>query len=175
MIRIALTTALGLIGGYVDVICFVRFGVFAATMTGNLVFIGRSLLFFFVDCPKTDADSVRSLCLHSTEEEAAYRFTVLFSHLFGVFAMVMMQRCVPPRRAVSLAAPGLALLVILADLLPAALWYSGTGSAPTSIAKQWSICFVALGLGATHYVASPVSDESFLAAPAFAATVCLAA
>eukprot|EP00320_Phaeocystis_rex_P006958 CAMPEP_0119058546 /NCGR_PEP_ID=MMETSP1178-20130426/2830_1 /TAXON_ID=33656 /ORGANISM="unid sp, Strain CCMP2000" /LENGTH=242 /DNA_ID=CAMNT_0007039489 /DNA_START=162 /DNA_END=890 /DNA_ORIENTATION=+ len=139
-------------------------------MTGNLVFIGRSLLFFFVDCPKTDADSARGLCVKTTEEEVVYRFMVIVSHLLGVFAMVALERQVPPSRAVPLAAPGLALLILLADLLPAVLWYSGAGAASTSIAKQWSVCLVALALGATHYVASPVSNETFLAAPAFAAT-----
>ena len=187
MTQIALTAALGLIGGYCDVICFVRSGVFAATMTGNLVFVGRSLLFFFVECPKTEADSAhrrqmhtdnnfpcRKLCVQSTGEEVVFRFMVIFSHLLGVFAFVVLQRLVGPRRAVPLAAPGLALLVLLADLLPAALWYSGVGATSTSIAKQWSVCLVSLALGATHYAASPVSDESFLAAPAFAATVCTA-
>ena len=174
MIKIALTTSLGLIGGYVDVICFVRFGVFAATMTGNLVFIGRSLLFFFLDCPRTDPDNRRYLCVQTTKEEVAYGFMVIFSHLLGVFTMVVLQRCVPPRRAVPLAAPALAFLVLWADLLPAALWFSGAGEGPTAVAKQWSVCFVALALGATHYAASPVSDDSFLAAPAFAATVHMA-
>ena len=187
MTQIALTAALGLIGGYCDVICFVRSGVFAATMTGNLVFVGRSLLFFFVECPKTEDDSAhrrqmhtdndfpcRKLCVQSTGEEVVFRFMVIFSHLLGVFAFVVLQRLVGPRRAVPLAAPGLALLVLLADLLPAVLWYSGVGATSTSMAKQWSVCLVSLALGATHYAASPVSDESFLAAPAFAATVCTA-
>ena len=105
--KVALTTILGLLGGYVDVICFVRYGVFAATMTGNLVFIGRSLLFFFVDCPSSDtANSARLLCVDAIAEGVAFRFAVLLSHLMGVAAMVALQRHVEPRRAAALAAPG---------------------------------------------------------------------
>ena len=34
--------ALSLVGGYVDVICIVRYNTFIATMTGNLVITGQT-------------------------------------------------------------------------------------------------------------------------------------
>ena len=36
--RVAISSVLGLLAGYVDVICLVRYGAFAVTQTGNIIF-----------------------------------------------------------------------------------------------------------------------------------------
>ena len=51
--RVAISSVLGLLAGYVDVICLVRYGAFAVTQTGNIIFIGSSLhAFLFGECQR---------------------------------------------------------------------------------------------------------------------------
>ena len=40
--RLAVPAALSIVGGYVDVICYIRYSTFVATMTGNLVITGQT-------------------------------------------------------------------------------------------------------------------------------------
>ena len=44
--RLAVPVALSMVGGYVDVICFIRYNTFVATMTGNLVITGQTFFEF---------------------------------------------------------------------------------------------------------------------------------
>jgi hypothetical protein len=152
--RVALSGVLGLLGGYVDTICFVRFGVFTTTVTGNLVFIGRSVL-SLADCPNAavDADG-RGICAANAGAEIGIRLAVIASHLSGVFAITVVQRLVPSRRLASSVAPILGLLVLSADLLPAAVWSVGMGGAITRDARAWAAVPIAMSMGASYFISS---------------------
>ena len=52
--RLAVPAALSMVGGYVDVICFVRYSTFVATMTGNLVITGQTAFEVMHTFMKTD-------------------------------------------------------------------------------------------------------------------------
>lgn len=173
--RVALSCVLGLTAGFVDVICLARYGAFAATQTGNLVFIGRSI----ASC----------LFFGGAFKQLLYSVTVLISNFSGALCIAAVDHFYPTKTA-SFAAPYLALLTLLGDLTgswdnvyrtirgelaPAASphnpldsevdlhrWHEGelTG---------WSVCLVAASMGATHFLGSGAT-HSRLKAPTFAGT-----
>ena len=71
--RVVLSCVLGLTAGFVDVICLARYGAFAATQTGNLVFIGRSL--------------ATCLFFGGASKQLLYSLTVLVSNFVGAFSI----------------------------------------------------------------------------------------
>ena len=165
--KLVISSVLGVCGGYVDVICMVRYGVFAATMTGNLVFIGHSLFSVLIICQFPDVSS--SLCVDDAALVLLYRLVVIACHLGGVFAMASLQRQYPTCTA-SRAAPALALLTLTADVCPSILHAIWPDRAARETAEQWAVCLVAFSLGSTHYLGGPTSEGSRLRAPPFAST-----
>ena len=99
--RNLISCVLGVTAGFVDVICLARYGAFAATQTGNLVFIGRSIascLFF--------SGPVRQLL---------YSVSVLVSNVTGAFCISAVDHYHPGSTA-RFAAPYLALCTLLGDV-----------------------------------------------------------
>ena len=87
--RVAISSVLGFIAGYVDVICIVRYGAFAVTQTGNLIFIGSSLhaaLFDYckegIDGPSADVHGCRATAI----VQIAFSLSVMGSNLLGAYA-----------------------------------------------------------------------------------------
>jgi hypothetical protein len=148
-----LSGMLALVGGYVDTICFVRFGIFTTTVTGNLVFIGRSVLSLLVDCPKADADG-QPLCATNARAQMGNRLAAIVSHLMGVLVITIVQRHASDGTIASKVAPALGVLVVSADLLPAAAWYGGMGAAATQSVRVCAMLPVAGAMGASYFISS---------------------
>ena len=152
-----LSALLGLLGGYVDTICFVRFGVFTTTVTGNLVFMGRSLLLLLSDCPRSRDPDGSPLCVVNAAAELGYRGAVIFSHLAGVYAITRLRRHLGSTTLASSVVPILCLMVLLADLIPAFCWSLGTPL--VGEAKRWMILLVAFAMGAKKIGLRAVLDN----------------
>ena len=185
---VALSSILGLIAGYVDAICVVRYGAFAVTQTGNLIFIGMSAhAYFFPHCRSHDLSGGGGLdmdiptdCGATAKEQVGYSLTVMASNLAGAYFYSALHHRYPKATA-SLAAPVLAALTLLADCIGSyheLLWEPAEADREPAGAKRrwhegeltrWSVCLVAFSLGAVHYLSS-TADGSRLKAPAFAAT-----
>jgi len=173
--RVVVSCVLGLSAGFVDVICLARYGAFAATQTGNLVFIGRSIASW--------------LFFDAATKQLLYSCAVLISNVCGAFCISAVDHFYPGSTA-SFAAPYLALLTLLGDVTGS--WdnvyrYSRGEPAP---ARQehahdvgdealhrwhegelagWSVCLVAASMGATHFLGSGATHAR-LKAPTFAGT-----
>jgi uncharacterized membrane protein YoaK (UPF0700 family) len=152
-VTIALSSLLGLLGGYVDTICFVRFGVFTTTVTGNIVFIGRSLLVLVTGCPRASDASVSPLCIADATAQLRYRCAVVCSHLAGVYAITLLRRRLGSATLASSVVPALSLLVLSADLIPAVCWSLKLGPLLSEV-RQWVILLVAFAMGASYFISS---------------------
>ncbi len=191
MWRVRISCLLALLAGWVDVICVVRYGAFAVTQTGNLIFMGMGLhsVLFRDGCDGRAREARRGAqaqgssggseqdhfmaCLNESEamQQVFFTFIVLICSLLGAYAYAALQRRVV-MRAASTAAPVLAALVVLADVIgstePAGAksegerWRIGETS-------RWSVCLVAFALGAVHYL-SGTCPKSRLKGPVFAGT-----
>ena len=187
MWRVRISCLLALLAGWVDVICVVRYGAFAVTQTGNLIFMGMGLhaVLFRDGCDGRTHRSTRHggqeqgisggseqdhfmACLTESEamQQVFFTFIVLICSLLGAYAYAALQRRVV-MRAASTAAPVLAALVVLADVIGSteptgaksegARWRIGETS-------RWSVCLVAFALGAVHYL-SGTCPQSRLKGP----------
>jgi uncharacterized membrane protein YoaK (UPF0700 family) len=155
---------LAVVSGYVDVLCVLRHGVFPATQTGNLIFLGCSLW-----------SGNRAL---APEQEdvgwlmVVYRLLVIVASAAGALAYCAFEHHFPEASASSVTAL-LASLVLMADLLP---WVLGVPCTPPPGhwdelgLRQWCVLFIAFALGAVNYLCSPTSSGSRLKAVTFAAT-----
>ena len=188
--RVAISSVLGLLAGYVDVICLVRYGAFAVTQTGNIIFIGSSLhAFLFGECQRgIDGQApdalLRQGCAAVAAQQVAFSVAVLVSNLAGAYTYCALHHRYP-RSTASCAAPFFALLTLAADAagsLPDLFgglgvpgWEVHQPSGPghrrwhDGELTRWSVCLVAYSLGAVHFL-SNTADGSRLKAPAFAAT-----
>mmetsp|Transcript_33648 Transcript_33648/g.108158 ORF Transcript_33648/g.108158 Transcript_33648/m.108158 type:complete len:332 (-) Transcript_33648:106-1101(-) len=162
--ELLVAVVLAAIGGYVDVICVIRYSTFVATMTGNLVITGQTFY-------EVIGQSRRPILGHVDlrREEAlylvAFRSAIMLCNCFGAFCYCCFERRVAEHTA-RRAAPALALCTLLADVLP---WLIGGEHAIDSANlkfgySQWSVCFLAFSLGASHYLCSPSSEGSRLKA-----------
>lgn len=174
--------ALSLVGGYVDVVCVIRYNTFIATMTGNLVITGQT---FFEVLGELHAKRLTGGAQkkvrnheHIAAEEAAYlvafRLTVIVCNCMGAYAFCLFQRKFPVG-TVRRAAPIIAVLSILPDIV--AYVASTVEGAPQHEPDahyhgliMWSVCSLAFALGATHFLCSPAAEGGRLKAVTMAAT-----
>lgn len=162
--------SLALCGGYVDVICVVRYETFVVTMTGNLVITGQT---FFEVLPPEWFGEVRGH-EHLTSARAAYlvafRCAVMMCNCLGAFAISWVHR-LHPNFAPSTAAPFIAILAVLPDVAPLVGMSENDGELNhESWLSMWSVLALAVAGGATHFLCSPAFDGSRLKAVTMAAT-----
>jgi len=121
--ELLVAVVLAAIGGYVDVICVIRYSTFVATMTGNLVITGQT---FYEVIGQSRRPILGHVDLH--REEAlylvAFRSAIMLCNCFGAFCYCCFERRVAEHTA-RRAAPALALCTLLADVLP---WLIGGAS-----------------------------------------------
>ena len=120
MWRVRISCLLALLAGWVDVICVVRYGAFAVTQTGNLIFMGMGLhsVLFRDGCDGRTHRSTRRgaqaqgssggseqdhfmACLTESEamQQVFFTFIVLICSLLGAYAYAPRRRprrCSPP-------------------------------------------------------------------------------
>ena len=123
--RLAVPAALSIVGGYVDVICYIRYSTFVATMTGNLVITGQTFfeVVHAVTGPHT-ADEMRpapvAIKAHIAGDVAlqlvGFRIMVIFFNCVGAFGYSVLHRHAPHATA-RVAAPWIALMSLAPDLL----------------------------------------------------------
>ena len=124
-----LAGSLALCSGFVDVVCLVRYGVFAALQTGNVVHIGIAL----------GSERDPELLLATL----AYCFAVLASHFCAVVAFcAVAEGC---SRPLLVAAPTLGLLTASGGAIDG--WTDG--------GCKWAACCVAASFGAMNFSTSP--------------------
>jgi len=176
---------LALAGGYVDVVCIVRYQTFVVTMTGNLVITGQTLFEVMhhfipnVHNPRGHA--------HVPGPEAAYlvafRCAVMLANCLGAYCICWVQRCYP-NLAASKAAPLLALLSLAPDLAPYVNTPSSSGdgwhvsfswpwhgvSQHDTALSMWAVVTLAFAGGATHFLCSPAFEGTRLKAVTMAST-----
>lgn len=140
-------------------------------MTGNLVITGQTL---FEVMGK--GHTVRGHT-HEDAAEAAYavfyRCVIMLCNCLGAFVFCAWHRHYP-QMSVCKAAPCIGLLVIVPDIVPFLdSWSDGHVhdiADHESVASMWSVCALAFGLGATHFLCSPANEGSRLKAVTMAAT-----
>ncbi len=166
--RVGISAPLSIVGGYVDVICLIRYSTFVATMTGNLVMTGCT---FYELLGNTIWDDTRRSVPgheHLSASDALYlisfRVAVMFFNCLGAFSYGEMHRRFP-HATVSTAAPVIALFALVPDLVSKLV----SGSMHEA-ASMWSVCFLAFSLGCTHFLCSPAAEGSRLKGVTMAAT-----
>jgi len=169
--------ALALVGGYVDVICFMRYSTFIATMTGNLVITGQTLYEVLGHLNDESLEKPVRGHRHDRPAEAAYlvsyRCMVMIFNCMGAFAFCALQRRYP-HAPVKLAAPFIGILAVIPDFMPFVDsmldLHPHQPNDHGSVLSMWSVCTLAFALGATHFLCSPAADGSRLKAVTMAAT-----
>jgi len=114
---------------------------------------------------------------HISAKEAAYlvafRTAVMVFNCLGAGTYCALKRKFPTN-TVRLAAPGIALLSVMPDVVAYFVDLDGDGLHNASDHEQllpmWSVCFLAFALGGTHFLCSPAADGSRLKAVTMAAT-----
>eukprot|EP00965_Chrysotila_dentata_P218914 6190840-Pleurochrysis_carterae.AAC.3 len=139
--RVLLASALGLIAGFVDVICIVRYAAFAGLQTGNLVFIGRCLYDALANIRQDptiyDPDPKDTLA-----SSVGFHLAMLFSNFLGCVGFCILADCT--KYPVLLAAPLVGLLSCLGGVIDTTLG-----------GCKWAACFVSASLGAMNFISSP--------------------
>ena len=161
--------SLAAIAGYVDVICFIRYQTFVATMTGNLVMTGQTCFeVIHTSMKKYPTKPVSSAVVraHLSFEEAlmvvAFRAAVMAFNCLGAFCYEAWHRRHPDRTAKS-AAPWLALCALVPDLCRAHGLRGGDLKHEGANGLQmWSVLPLAFALGFTHFLCSPAATGSRL-------------
>jgi len=165
--KILISTLLAILGGYADVVCFIRFNVFPATQTGNVIYVGRNIHHLLVDrehkkewpdYEEHELGEVQTLC---------YRVAVIAISAVGAYTYCRFEHAYP-RWTATLAAPVLSLFVLFGSLMP--LLCGANYEGPVNNDGRWSVLFVSYALGAVHFLCGPTSDGSRLKAVTFAAT-----
>ena len=100
MLRLA--AGLALLMGFCDVVTLIRFRVFAAMLTGNLLFVGERL-----GPPYDEAEL----------DGVVYRLAVCLSHLLGAFFYCMLRDRCTARATLQILTPSLPALLLIGDLL----------------------------------------------------------
>lgn len=165
--RFWIAALLAAVGGYVDVICLIRYSTFVATMTGNLVMTGQTF-YEVVHHVVGPAEPTRIhhplVKQHISAVEAGYlvtfRAAVMIMNCFGAFCYELLHRRFPDSTAKT-AAPFLAFLAVLPDLARA----HSSGAAEdrhddTWWVSLWSALSLAFALGFTHFMCSPGATDS---------------
>lgn len=126
---ILVSVLLAVLGGYVDVVCVIRYKAFPATQTGNVVFVGSSLhqLWYGHTHGKPLAPGEEFVEI----EDILYRVLVILSSMLGAYAYCLFEHFQKKQReksqlldcsfypvTASTTAPLLAILVALADIIP---------------------------------------------------------
>ena len=127
MLRLA--AGLALLMGFCDVVTLIRFRVFAAMLTGNLLFVGERL-----GPPYDEAEL----------DGVVYRLAVCLSHLLGAFFYCMLRDRCTARATLQILTPSLPALLLIGDLL-----------SQHTVVGRWGACGVAASLGATSFLGSP--------------------
>ena len=166
--KLWISLALSMVGGYVDVICFVRYSTFVATMTGNLVVTGQTF-FEVVHAPlKFGGRAMPGLIAEHVAPATAFRLvvfrcSVLFFNCLGALGYCALHKRIPIGTARA-AAPFLALFSLMPD---AAIAF---GFDHDSAMAMGSVSFLAFALGFTHFMCSPAAEGSRLKGVTMAAT-----
>lgn len=160
--------SLALIAGYVDVICFIRYSTFVATMTGNLVMTGQT--FFEVvhnvvgikDLKKPTPGIVsQHLDIYEAVYMVTFRLAVMFFNCLGAFCHEFWQRRHPDATART-AAPYLAALAVVPDLARRHGLNTATDKLHETWVQMWAVMPLAFSLGFTHFLCSPAATGSRL-------------
>ena len=171
--RILVPLALSTVAGYVDVLCFIRYSTFAATMTGNLVITGQTFFEVIHSMAGLHHDVMRPspepIAKHLDGSTAlnivAFRSMVMFMNCLGSFCYCAWQKRFPDATAKT-AAPFIAGLSLLPDV---ALQVVGDHDHHGRIA-MFAVSGLAFALGFTHFLCSPAAEGSRLRAVTMAAT-----
>ena len=170
--RFAVPAVLSMVGGYVDVICFIRYSTFVATMTGNLVITGQT--FFEVihqmagkhEIARSSPEPIKNhLSWELALKLVIFRSLVMAFNCFGAMAYCELQRHYPNATAKT-AAPFVAILALMPDIVFLWLEQHDYGS----VLAMLSVSCLALSLGFTHFLCSPAAEGSRLKAVTMAAT-----
>lgn len=167
--RLGLAATLALCAGFVDVLCVTRYGAFPATQTGNLIYIGASLHLLLASEHRLAAREEKVEL-----ESIGYRTAVFFASCAGAYAFCALEHAAP-RRAASVAAPLVGLLMLSADVIPwlaseRVAYSTSQEEAAAYPAARWCVVLVAFALGGVHFLCSPNADGSRLRTVTFAAT-----
>jgi uncharacterized membrane protein YoaK (UPF0700 family) len=160
------------VGGYVDVICVVRYSTFVATMTGNLVITGQTL-YEALPIHRVSAGKPTKHHSHLAPDLAAwlvlFRSTIMLCNCIGALCYCELQKRFP-NGTVSKAAPFVAVLAIMPDLVPWLVERLGGAADETTNISMWSVAGLGFSLGFTHFMCSPAAEGSRLKAVTMAAT-----
>ena len=104
--QILVPLALSMVGGYVDVLCFIRYSTFAATMTGNLVITGQTffeVIHSFAGLHEIARHSPEPIARHMDGWTAlwvvAFRTSVMVFNCLGTFFYCHWQKRYPDNTA----------------------------------------------------------------------------
>ena len=162
-----------MVGGYVDVICFIRYSTFVATMTGNLVITGQTFFEVIhtltVSKEHTFRPSPEPIKTHLEWDVALtlvlFRSMVMFFNCIGSMIYCWLQRRIPVGTARA-AAPWVAMGAMLPDVVSSRLF----GHHHDAWYAQLSVATLAMSLGFVHFMCSPAAEGSRLKAVTMAAT-----
>ena len=165
--KLIVSLALSMVGGYVDVICFVRYNTFVATMTGNLVITGQTF-FEVLHAPLKFTKALPgAINAHVSPHVALvlviFRSSVMLFNCVGALGYCALQRRVPMGTA-RFAAPWIALLSLMPDIVLA------VGHDHEGAVSMCSVATLAFALGFTHFMCSPAAEGSRLKGVTMAAT-----
>ena len=171
--RLAVPAALSIVGGYVDVICYIRYSTFVATMTGNLVITGQTFFEVVHDLTGLHNGNLppapEPIRAHIKGDVAlalvAFRCMVMFFNCVGAFGYCMLHRRFPEATART-AAPWIALASLMPDLVSIVAF----DHTHKSMLANTSVSFLAFALGFTHFMCSPAAEGSRLKAVTMATT-----
>lgn len=133
--RTQLACGLAFTIGWADVVCMLRFGAFGTMMTGNAIFLARSL------------------GLRHWDEVQFFSLTIAF-YVVGVLVYRALDYCLDHRTSAMALAPIVVFCFLMVDLLG---YYSPTPiPAPTPNLNRWHVWPVAVAMGAVNAVSMNV-------------------
>ena len=175
MRRLAVASAFGFLVGYVNVITLIRYGAFAAALTGNLIMIAYTFFRCHYNAlhPKAVEAGVGEQGWTCFDEwwEALFCAMIILSNLLGVclISYVLARRDVP--FTASAMAPWLGVALCSADALQEwGIWHYGRDAGGSTAVSQWAVLLVAAAMGATTFITKPAAPGSRLKVVADAAT-----
>ena len=158
-----LCVAFATLTGYVNTITLIRYGVFAAALTGNLIFVAMTVY-------RCNAPGHRAHGCPSEFWDALFCFAIIACNLLGVYAFcAACERW--PDRTTSVLAPLLALLMCASDVVQeTCIQLHGLEDGIEEELSQWSVCFIAFAMGGFNFISMPAAPRSKLKIVTSAAT-----
>ena len=149
--------------GYVNTITLIRYGVFAAGLTGNLIFVAMTVY-------RCQAPELHTHGCSSEFWEALFCFAIITSNLLGVCTVCAVFEW-RSQRPLQFCAPVLAVLMVASDAVQeVCIQLRGVDDGVEEEASQWSICCIAFAMGGFNFLALPAAPNARLKTVTHAAT-----